>query len=333
MFAVLFTSCSDNNSSLDSAVVGVVETSRWNTRVSYYDSDDTLLKTKKVFLPMVGYITHPAVCTDGKAFAVSGIGEFYANSKVIMSDTTSNGIKKLKISESAVFSMHAQGDAVFCIGGLTSDLIRFDIKTQEELTFNPEDYNGNFVYAFDDTVYFVADNGQESVLYLLDEETLAVKKQYNTTKYFYAVEDMQFFDGKLYIAAFTKIDNNGMEAYNSDLVCFDAENETFDVIEIESDEPCKSLAASGEYLVLSSGDSRTSEKQHLTVINSNKSEVHTKEVDFLIDQVECKGDKLYCLSEEDKLVVFDLTDSELPILKEVDVSTKEGFGVSAFFLI
>ena len=318
---------------MDSAVVGVVETSRWNTRVNYYDSDFTLLKTKKVFLPMVGYISHPAVYTDGRAFAVSGIGEFYANSKVIMSDTNSDGIEKLKVSESAILSMYAQGDGVYCVGGLTSNLIRFDIETQEELIFEPEGYNGAFVYAYDDTVYFVANNGQESILYLLDEKTLVVKKQYDTTKYLYSPEDMLFANGKLYIAAFTKIDENGMEAYNSDLICFDVATEKFETIKIQSDEPCKSLAMSEDLLVISNGDSRTSEKQHLTVMNIKNGEVQTKEVDFLIDQVECKGDKLYCLSEEDELVVIDLTDSEFTILKEVDVSTKDGFGVSAFFLM
>ena len=234
MLATVLSACSGGKNAMDSAAFGSIETTRWFTKVNYYDSGFNLLKSKITIFPYIGTVGHPVTDSDrGKVFAVSGIGEFFANDRLVMIDTKENKVKKVPTSVSAIFDMYAQGDSAFLINGVGMNLVRFDIQTEEEIEFKAENSDGVFVYAYGNTVYFVTENEEDSFLYLLDEKTLNVKKEYKVTEYFRYVNEMMVVGNKLYIAP-SSVSKDSVGT----LVCFDIENETFEEIKLEAAQPC-----------------------------------------------------------------------------------------------
>lgn len=335
MLVTVLTACSGGGKDAEDPVVfGTIETTRWFSKINYYNSSCALVKSKMTIFPYIATTSTPTVSADGDVFAVSGIGEFFANDRLVMIDTKENKVKKVPTSVSAIFDVYAQGDSAFLISGVGMNLVRFDIQTEEEIEFKAENSDGVFVYAYEDTVYFVTENEDDSFLYLLDEKTLSVKKEYKVTEYFRYVNEMMVVGDKLYIAPSSVSDGVGT------LVCLDMEKETFEEIKLETTQPCYDMTLYGEKLIIVNRDTHDPYEQYLTFIDVNTHEFETKVFSVPLEQIEAKGDRLYCLldnvalaSEETVVFVCDLTEADMPVMIRASLSTSDNYSIASFFML
>ncbi len=335
--AVMLTSCAGREKADGTPALAVIETSEKKSYLNFYSADMELLSSTDVDKPMLGEYTAPAVYSDGKVFVIGEIKNKKTTFEtVMMIDVKDGSVTELPLSFSSIYSMCVFENCVYTITGINyvSALTRYDVSSGEKKEFKLDGFGMNFVYVYDDTVFLVdADTSgtPHATLYLLDVQTFEVKEVYDVKNYFYSVNDMLVSDGVLYIAPLTRLDKNGKEIFVSNLVCFDFDKKEFREIAIKSEYPCKDILKCKEGLVIANTNPVLLEGQGLTVYNFNSDELTTKTVAEPTIDIQCKGERLYQLSEE-KISVFDLGESDFPRIKTVDSCVREGYKATTFFV-
>lgn len=342
IFVATLTSCSvdkkDNTNEDSVPSIGVFTYSKNKSKLNYLNSDLEKLYSTDMDISFLGSYSNPAVYTGDKVYAVS---ESYgdkiksSNEKVVMVNLKTNEVKTLELSFPSIYAMYAQGNSVYTITGLNhvSTLTRLDVETGEKKTFELDGFGMSYVYACGDTVYLVASDfdsdNSYATLYLLDEETLTVKKSYDVLEYLFNVNDMLELEGKLYIAPLSKLNANNEEVFISDLICLDLATGEIEVLKMGAKYPCQKIIKYKNELVLSNTNPISMEGQGLTFFDLDTKEIRTQELDEPAVHIQISGDYLYWLSM-DKIAVYDLSKPKLTKAKEID-NVIDGMYVSTFF--
>ncbi len=343
IFVVALSSCSSDKGqekeSDGTAQIGIFSYTGRKTNLSYHDSKLTKLSSNQFDFPSLGSYSYPTIHTDDKIYIVSeGNSEDYLNptdDEVVMIDLKTKESKVLSLSFPAILQMFAHGNYVYTITGLNykSTLTRLDAATGEKKEFKLDGFGMNHVYACGDTVYLACGDllatDPYSKLYVLDENTLTVKKTYDIENYFFNVNSMLEVDGQLYIAPLSKLGRNGEELFISDLIRFDPQTEEFEVLETGAQYPCSEIVKYNDDLIISNSNPITVQGQEFTIYNPKTNKFTVKEVDSPTIHFEINGNYLYRLSM-DKISVYDLTDYKFEKTAEMDTIVDDAY-VSTFF--